>query len=509
MTEMTNQELVQQYAKQRSEEAFAELVRRHVDLVYSAALRIVRDRHLAEDVTQSAFAAFAKSARQLTERKVLCGWLHRTTHNIACQMVRTDVRRRQREEQALAMNELNVIEKNELWEDIAPQLDIAIGNLDETSRDALLMRYFEGRSAREAAEILGISEEAAQKRIARSVEHLRELLSAPGAVTASVVVGLISAHAVKAAPLGLSASIAAGVASGSPATTAIIKTFIMTTAQKVIIGAVLIGASGAAIYEGVRASKLQAHTETLEQQRLSLGDEIRQLRTDLDRANGQLAAFGGKSDHAKAETTELLKLRNQVARLRETTRIPNPSPADPLEAASKDALTKVKQLKERLEQTPKLKIPELDLVSNEEWLEIGKHYFEDSQGTNLRRVCADLRRAGKEVLANRVGEALNSFIINNGGTLPAQISDLRPYLDSIITDDMLERYKTVRTGKLADVQKTDAIFLEKESVDQEDTLFSVRAYGWSWHGTGKLIVGEVEGKWNTSAIEAFASKSRE
>src|SRR5438046_4264975 len=103
MNEQTDPQLLRAYAESRSEAAFAELVRRHVDLVYSAALRMVRDPHLAEDVAQGAFVALAQNARQLADHPVLCGWLHRTAQNLAANIVRSDVRRRAREEEAAAM----------------------------------------------------------------------------------------------------------------------------------------------------------------------------------------------------------------------------------------------------------------------------------------------------------------------------------------------------------------------------------------------------------------------
>ena len=177
MNSQSDQQLLQDYAGGRSEAAFAELVRRHVDLVYSAALRMVRDVHLAEDVTQGVFVALAQNARQLTDRPVLSGWLHRTAQNLAAKTVRTDVRRRAREQEAVAMNELFAAEPDATWEHIAPHLDAALAELNETDRDALMLRYFERKSAHEMAQRLGVSDEAAQRRVSRAVERLREFFA--------------------------------------------------------------------------------------------------------------------------------------------------------------------------------------------------------------------------------------------------------------------------------------------------------------------------------------------
>jgi DNA-directed RNA polymerase specialized sigma24 family protein len=127
MNDWTDEQLLRDYAGNRSEPAFAELVRRHVDLVYSAALRMVCDAHQAEDVTQGVFVALAQNAPRLTRHPVLSGWLHRTTQNLAANSVRASVRRQAREQEAAAMNELLSAPSEVSWQSLAPHLDAALG----------------------------------------------------------------------------------------------------------------------------------------------------------------------------------------------------------------------------------------------------------------------------------------------------------------------------------------------------------------------------------------------
>jgi RNA polymerase sigma factor (sigma-70 family) len=243
---LTDQQLLRDYAEHRSEAAFAELVRRHVDLVYSAAVRMVCDSHLAQDVTQRVFVALARQAGQLSDRAVLSGWLHRTARNIAAETVRAEVRRRTREQEAAAMNDLLAAEPDALWEHVAPHLDTALDELPEPDRDAVLLRYFERQSAREMAQTLGVSEDAAQRRVSRAVERLRALFAKRGlSVGAGGLVVVISAHAVQAAPAGLAAVISAAAlaatAGGAGATVGLLKVMTMTKLQAAVIGAVLVG----------------------------------------------------------------------------------------------------------------------------------------------------------------------------------------------------------------------------------------------------------------------------
>jgi RNA polymerase sigma factor (sigma-70 family) len=208
MNETTDQELLGSYARNGSEAAFRELVRRHTDLVYSTAARLVVDRHLAEDVSQRVFVALAKNARKLAHRATISGWLHRTTHSFSVMTIRTEERRRLREQKAAPMLS-DSPDSNAVWDRVAPYLDDAVSQLDETDRDLMMLRFFQRKTAREIGEQLGLSEEAAQKRVTRALERLRGQLARRGLnVSGAVLAGAISTQAVQAAPAGLAGKLA-------------------------------------------------------------------------------------------------------------------------------------------------------------------------------------------------------------------------------------------------------------------------------------------------------------
>lgn len=322
MDAQTDAQLLQAYAQRRSDAAFGELVRRHIDLVHSAARRMVGDAHLAEDVTQATFLALAKSAAQLTERPVLAGWLHRTAQNIAAQTIRTDVRRRAREQEAAAMNELLASSPEANWEQIAPHLDAALGDLTEPERDAVLLRYFQRQSARDMAQTLGISDEAAQKRVSRAVDRLRVFFAKRGVtVGTSGLAVVISANAVQAAPVGLALTIstAAALAGTTLATTATVtatKALAMTTLQKTVVAATIVVLAGAGIYEARQAAQLREQVQTLQQQQAPLTEQVAQLNQALADATNQVARLSDELVSTKSNNTELLRLRGEIGVLR-------------------------------------------------------------------------------------------------------------------------------------------------------------------------------------------------
>jgi RNA polymerase sigma factor (sigma-70 family) len=155
----TDMELLACYTRQHAEDAFAEIVRRHLGLVYSAALRQVRSPQLAEEVTQSVFIDLARSAARLKPDTILTAWLYQVTRRTAIDVVRREASRQLREQIATEMNAMNATAAD--WTHIEPLLDEAMHALDDTDRTAVLLRYFENKSIREVGAILGTSENAA------------------------------------------------------------------------------------------------------------------------------------------------------------------------------------------------------------------------------------------------------------------------------------------------------------------------------------------------------------
>ena len=207
---MEDWQLLQEYAQRNSEPAFRNLVSRYVNLVHSAALRQVQDAQLAEEVTQAVFILLARKAAGFRSGMVLPGWLFRTTRFVASRAVRTEQRRQRREQEALAMQQLNT--PNDTWKQISPLLDEALERLGESDRNAVLLRYFNDKTNRQAATELGISEEAAKKRVARAVDKLRRFFSTRGiALSAAALASLVTANAVQAAPASVSTGVAAKV----------------------------------------------------------------------------------------------------------------------------------------------------------------------------------------------------------------------------------------------------------------------------------------------------------
>ena len=215
MTELNDHELLADFARNESEPAFAEMVSHHVNLVYSTALRFTSNSHHAEEITQAVFIILARKAGKLSPRVVLSGWLYQTARLTAANFMKGEIRRQNREQEAYMQSTSNEPEEMD-WQQIAPHLDDAIGRLGETDRNAVVLRFFENKTAAEIAAALKTTEAAAHKRVNRALEKLRKIFAKRGVtLTATLIAAAVSMNSVQAAPVGLPAAITATAVKGA------------------------------------------------------------------------------------------------------------------------------------------------------------------------------------------------------------------------------------------------------------------------------------------------------
>jgi RNA polymerase sigma factor (sigma-70 family) len=310
---MSDHELLREWVTHGSQTAFAQLVDRHIHLVYSTARRRLADPHLAEDITQQVFALLARKASRLDSRIILSGWLYRTTRNLGAETARREQRRHQRERVAAEL--MNDTTENP-WRLIEPWLEEAMETLRPADHDAVVLRYFERKDLKAVGAALGLSDDAAQKRLSRAVEKLRRFFARRGrTLSASAIIGGISVGAVQAAPASLAPAVvaasvaamgAAGAAYGFAQTMALMKT-------KLALAAVAPAAVAAPVgLQQHRVNRLKSENRELQ----NPAAELTAPRAE----NARLAAVRVQAEELerlRAEHQELLRLRGEVTRLRE------------------------------------------------------------------------------------------------------------------------------------------------------------------------------------------------
>ena len=227
---MEDWQLLQDYAERGSESAFRTLVARHLGLVHSVALRQVNDRALADEVSQAVFILLARKARRLSRRMPLASWLFRTTRFVTARALRSELRRQRRELEAATMQELS--HSDEAWRRIASDLDEGLERLGSPERNAILLRFFEEKNHRQIGLVLGITEEAAKKRVHRALEKLRAFFARRGFVVSATVLGAtLAANGAVATPAGLETSIASSALAGAGAGVTALPTLVRSTLE--------------------------------------------------------------------------------------------------------------------------------------------------------------------------------------------------------------------------------------------------------------------------------------
>ena len=332
MNEEADGTLLRSYAKNGSEDTFEKLVRRHINFVYSIALRQA-GQSLAEDVVQMVFLTMAQKAEELSQQTHLAGWLHTTTRFISAKVVRSEVRRNARERESIMINCGNT---PPVLENIAGNLDEALGALNEKDRTAILLRFFNGLSHLELAKALGISDDAAQKRVSRALDKLHALLVQRNpSLTPTTLATLITAHGIQTSPAALVTSVTGLCAAWTPA---IATTPTMTFGTLMTIKTKLLCASAIFIAGVAVPTLLWKQSESrLKSENQRLSAELAQSQTKAGKDSDEFKRAVAEAELYKAQAEEVHKLRAEIASLRSQQKVavtPQPATETTQQAAS-------------------------------------------------------------------------------------------------------------------------------------------------------------------------------
>lgn len=425
----SDSELLLRYAHDRDETAFAELVRAHIDLVYSAALRRVGgDSHAATEITQEVFLAMSRHAERLARHPVLNAWLHTSTRNAASNLRRRAHRRERQTQEILAVQTLHSSTNlSGEWQAVRDTLDTALDELNETDRQAIILRFFEGQSYPAMGEMLGLKEETARMRVGRALEKLRARLARRGiASTAAILGGALTSHAVVAAPAGLAAKITTTVVSSAvvvamPAaglihlmsTTKLVATL---TAVAVIAGVSLL------VYPRLAPPATLAVTPPAKPTAPKPGSTPPAANLGDDSHAANLAALLQRDQTNRAATAS-----------RELT----------------DAAEKIAALRDILARLPEQSIPELKLTTNGDW-----HLAVDGRletPEDFRRALGKIRSAAETRFAKLVHPAVQAYLQANAKQFPTDPLQLASFIGPEIDRAMLQRYKVVPATTIANM----------------------------------------------------------
>lgn len=307
------------WAEHRSEEAFSRIVAAHIDFVYSVALRkVAGNSGLAADIAQTVFADLARKASTLRAKGSIAGWLHRHTCLTAATALRAEIRRRAREQTAAAMQAIENSSADLEWSRLSPLLDDAVNALNESDRQAILLRFYERCDLQSVGSILGVGEDAAQKRVTRALDKLRHWLSKEGvtSTTAALAVAL-GTQSIGAAPIGLASTITSAavvttsVSAAGTSALAFLE-FMTHTKAKFAVGVAIAAVFATPlVWQEKAIAAIRAENRMLTAQ-----IELRELRPEDQSRSNDRSGVGEAMTGSKRDRTELLRLRDEVASIR-------------------------------------------------------------------------------------------------------------------------------------------------------------------------------------------------
>jgi RNA polymerase sigma factor (sigma-70 family) len=261
---MTDGELLAELARNRDPDLFRQLMQRHMDFVYAAAVRQSANQTAAQDITQAVFLLLWQRVGTLKPGTTIKGWLFNATRYVVANARRGEARRTAHEREAAAMRFERIDQPK--TPEISDVLDDAIAKLSEPDRQAVLLRYFDDLSVAQLGQILGISEDAAKKRVTRAIDRLRRHLLHRGAgVSALSLPAVLAAHATLPIPTpllgatmnailagshGAAAGTAISLAKG--ATKMMIRNQIKLIVIKCVVATACVGAAAAVVTQEVR-----------------------------------------------------------------------------------------------------------------------------------------------------------------------------------------------------------------------------------------------------------------
>ena len=344
--------------------------------------------------------------------------------------------------------------------------------LGDADRSAILLRYFENKSLREVGEALGTTDDTARKRVNRALEQLRALFEKSGVpIGTSGLIAVISGNAVQAAPAALFLTISTGAATLGGITIPAVatigatasKAIAMSMTQKVLVATLVAAALGTSIYEARQVSEARANVKTLQQQQAELNEQIAQLARERDEATSRLAILAPPT----SPTSEMLKLRGEVGRL-----IAALNANDLNQAAAQSWLRRMTELKQYLAQHPEAAIPELQYVTEDDWLRVTMSVFAgDTNGPTderYRLALVSLRNMGKGKFARLTATALKSYGLTHDGQFPKDLSELTPHFSEPIDSAILERYGIFPAATFKGTRATgESVIAELASPDED------------------------------------------